>query len=656
MSQYCPECGVEKNEKSRFCTGCKMQFDTCSTVLLKKQSILNERYEIVDLIKSGAMGCVYKARDTRLNNFVAVKQMLGAFTNPSDENYARERFREEGRILSTLHHNGLPKVIDYFTEKKSETASKSHFLVMTFIEGEDLEAYIKKRENRPFSVDEVIDYSNQVLDILEYLHTQNPPLIYRDLNPRNIMIQGKKIFLVDFGIARVFKPREKGTAIGTPGYSAPEQYKGESEPRSDIYSLGVLMYYLLTGKDPEDPSNKLFSFENIRNLNPSVPEGLETLIMSMLDVVPDNRPGSMENVRIKLCLLNKPLLSMPSYPMQNQNQLPLRMKRKRRVMVRFLLVISLTFFISIMFFCNSMRNDSRKIPDNIEIPCRMENHYLKISSVQNAQSAVIASSGLKQNDNVSPLQAACLDNNRDLVKALISKGTNVNSKDALGHTALHIAAERNYKEIAELLISNNANVNSRNRDGITPLHCACLNNSKETAEFLVSKGANIDSKDILGSTALHLASERDYEETVKLMISLGADINAKDNDGWTPLYFTSRNNNRDISELLISKGADVNEKDKEGYTPLHIACLNNCRDAALLLISKGADVKSRDRCGRTPLHLPGAFGYLGIVEILVSKGADINAKDNDGCTALKLAAGQKHYDVVNFLVSKGAKE
>jgi serine/threonine protein kinase len=137
-----------------------------------------------------------------------------------------------------------------------------------------------------------MDYFLQILDILQYLHTQNPPLIYRDLNPRNVMVSSGRIFLVDFGIARVFTPHEKGTAIGTPGYAPPEQYKGFAGPRSDLYSLGVMMHYLITGIDPESSTDTLFSFVPVRQVNPEVPEYLEKVIMSMVDLVPERRPSS----------------------------------------------------------------------------------------------------------------------------------------------------------------------------------------------------------------------------------------------------------------------------------------------------------------------------------------------------------------------------
>lgn len=305
MSKYCHECGKENEDIAKFCNGCGGKFEQIGTKIIDIPEVLDNRYEIIGIVKSGAMGCVYRAKDTRLDNDVAVKQMLSTFANPKDAQYAEIRFQEEAKILSTLHHSGIPKVIDYFTTIEPSTRKTLHYLVMTFIEGKDLETIIRERGRKPFSIDEVLNYFGQILEIFEYLHTQSPPIVYRDLNPRNIMVQDGKLFLVDFGIAKVLTPQQKGTAIGTPGYTAPEQYKGYAEPISDIFSLGALVHYLLTGINPEDYRVKIFSYEPPKQFNPSIPEELNTLIMSMVEILPDKRPQSAAIVMRQLTLLSQ---------------------------------------------------------------------------------------------------------------------------------------------------------------------------------------------------------------------------------------------------------------------------------------------------------------------------------------------------------------
>ncbi len=376
-----------------------------STAGTSRLTFLGMRYEVLSTIKSGAMGCVYKAWDARLNNIVALKRMNSSLKDPEEIRYAEERFREEASLLSKLHHGGLPKVIDFFTEVDPEEHRPVHFLVMTFIDGPDLETMITTRKGRPFDVDEVLSYFTQILRILQYLHSETPPVIYRDLNPRNIMIQEEKIFLVDFGIARVFNPQQQGTAIGTPGYTAPEQYKGFAEPRSDIYSLGAVMHYLLTGVNPEGHSHTLFSFTPVRKVNPDVPVYLERLIMSMVDLIPERRPSSAGEVERMLNNQGKkPVLSSAGTPAQYSD-----------------------------IFQAVKSGDADTIRG-----------FIKAGADVN----------VKNDEGLSPLHIAALCGQKEATRILISEGADINIQNANGHTPLKYAREKGHFEVAGLLCAH----------------------------------------------------------------------------------------------------------------------------------------------------------------------------------------------------------
>jgi len=293
LARYCPECGFKNNDNAKFCDDCGADLWNRGT---QKITLLDNRYEILSVIKSGNMGRVYKAIDTRLDVAVAVKMMFPVVGNAEDERYAKKRFLEEARILSKLHHGGLPNVSDFFIENDPNSGKPAHYLVMTFIEGKDLETLMNKRMKNPLPVNESLDYFRQILNILSYLHSHKPPVIYRDMKPSNIMIQDGTVFLVDFGIARLFIPQTKGTLIGTPGYASPEQFKGYTDPRSDLYSLGAVIHYILTGIDPQDPSLPPFQFKPIKDLNSLVPDYLNGIIISMLDLVLAKRPESADRI------------------------------------------------------------------------------------------------------------------------------------------------------------------------------------------------------------------------------------------------------------------------------------------------------------------------------------------------------------------------
>jgi tetratricopeptide (TPR) repeat protein len=238
------------------------------------------------------MGAVYKAADTRFNNRpVAIKEMSTSGLPAARLQEAEEAFGREAHLLADLLHPNLPRIYDHFTENDRS------YLVMDFIEGQTLEEYLAKVGGKPLPIDQVMKWAEQLCDVLNYLHSHQPPIVFRDLKPANVMISDNgHIYLIDFGIARIFKPGKQHdtVALGSPGYAAPEQYgKAQSTPRSDIYSLGALLHCLLTGVDP---SEQPFFFRPASQLNPAVNPSLEFLLKQMLEMDSERRPSSARAV------------------------------------------------------------------------------------------------------------------------------------------------------------------------------------------------------------------------------------------------------------------------------------------------------------------------------------------------------------------------
>src|SRR5262249_9381437 len=208
---------------------------------------------------------------------------------------ATEAFTREAVLLASLHHPSLPNIHDHFT------ADGRWYMVMDLIPGDTLEAYLHHAGRPGLPVGEVLRIAGQLCAVLDYLHQQQPPVIFRDLKPSNVMVTPTgAIYLIDFGIARFFKPGQAHdtVAFGTQGYAAPEQSgHAQTTAQSDLFSLGVLLHHLLTGRDP---SRIPFVFPPIRPTNPRTPPQLEALIMRMVQLNASTRPSSVAVVRREL--------------------------------------------------------------------------------------------------------------------------------------------------------------------------------------------------------------------------------------------------------------------------------------------------------------------------------------------------------------------
>jgi hypothetical protein len=257
---------------------------------LPANHLLDGRYRIHKILGQGGMGRVYLANDTRLaNRPVAAKEMV--LGDGIAEKKAIDDFNREASVLATVSHPSIPQVIDFFTERGR------HYLVMEYVAGGDLQHRLDALGARARIPEaQVTGWAREILEVLHFLHSQKPPLVYRDMKPGNIMIdQRGRAMLVDFGIARFLPPSGRGTQIGSVGYAPPEQYLGKMEPRSDLYGLAATMHHLLTGRDPQLEAP--FSFPALRELAPEVSAATAAVVMRALDREIEKRPRSAQEMR-----------------------------------------------------------------------------------------------------------------------------------------------------------------------------------------------------------------------------------------------------------------------------------------------------------------------------------------------------------------------
>jgi outer membrane protein assembly factor BamB/tRNA A-37 threonylcarbamoyl transferase component Bud32 len=266
--------------------------------ILPANTVLQNRYRITGVLGVGGMGAVYQARDLHFPNVkrtVAVKEMLNTSQDPQIREITLRHFEREADILASLDHPTVPKIYDYFSVRNRA------YLVMEYINGRDLEEIINKA-NDFLKADVVYQWAIDLCDVLHYLHSHQPQtIVFRDVKPSNIMIdQHHNVRLIDFGIARAFQVGEKGTMIGTEGYSPPEQYRGEASPKGDIYALGATLHHILTRRDPRLEPPFSFADRPIRDYNPNVSAEFEAVINRSLAYSSDDRYPTAADMKAAL--------------------------------------------------------------------------------------------------------------------------------------------------------------------------------------------------------------------------------------------------------------------------------------------------------------------------------------------------------------------
>lgn len=314
--------------------------------MLEIGSLLDGKYKILNKIGQGGMSIVYLAMNEKANKQWAVKEMR----KEKNRNYEvmKQSLITETNLLKELKHPYLPSIADII--ENDDTI----IIVMDYIEGRPLSDILL--EEGTIEEDKVVDYAIQLCDVLDYLHSQNPPIIYRDLKPANIMLKPDgKITLIDFGTARKYNYDSVSdtTCLGTIGYAAPEQFAGETlrqtDARTDIYNLGATMYHLLTGVNPSEPPYELYP---IRRWDERLSNGLEKIILRATRKDPEKRFNDCKEM---------------SYALQHFRDLDdsyIATQKKKILMFAASLILSFSFF-SMAIVVNGMeKREISKVYNN----------------------------------------------------------------------------------------------------------------------------------------------------------------------------------------------------------------------------------------------------------------------------------------------------
>ena len=286
-------------------------------------TVIDGKYEILKEIGHGGMSTVYLAMDKHLNKQWAVKEIRKSGKGKNDE-VVINSLLAEANMMKRLDHPSLPRIVDIIDN------GITIYVVMDYIEGDSLDKYLQEYGAQP--EDRVIEWAKQICDALSYLHSQKPPIIYRDMKPANVMLKPEgNIKIIDFGIAREYKEQNLSdtTVLGTKGYAPPEQYSGQTDPRSDIFALGMTMHHLLTGIDPRNSE----PYAPVRNWNPELSEGIEIIIDKCVEPAVENR---YQNCADLLYDLEHPDLITRGFK-----------KKQKRKLVSFIIALSLAVILAI---------------------------------------------------------------------------------------------------------------------------------------------------------------------------------------------------------------------------------------------------------------------------------------------------------------------
>jgi serine/threonine protein kinase len=314
----CPSCGTSFSAGTRFCSECGATLTGAltrqATGMLPPNRLLQDRYLILKKLAQGGQSAVYLVADTLDHSAqYAIKEMSESELSLADRKQALADFQREADMLRLLNHPALAKVYATFVE------DAKHYMVMEHVAGRNMEAVLEEA-GKPLAEAEVLSWGIAICDVLAYLHRQDPPIIYRDLKPSNIIVQpDDTVKLIDFGIARFQQTgQSKDTVcLGTDGYAPIEQYSGRTEPRSDIYALGATLYQLLTNKVPAAAPTRVAnvaSFTPPRQLNPALSAAMEAVILRAMEIHPTQRYADASEMQAALEGLNRGATSIQAAP------------------------------------------------------------------------------------------------------------------------------------------------------------------------------------------------------------------------------------------------------------------------------------------------------------------------------------------------------
>ena len=585
--------------------------------------IIADKYQIVGILGEGNSGVTYRAIDLTSQQQIALKAM--SLQNISDWKLV-ELFEREAKILAKLNHPNIPTYLDYF--KVDTTNNRAFYIAQELATGQSLASLVESGWHK--SEAEIKQIAIALLKILVYLHLQKPAVIHRDIKPQNIIRRDDgKIFLVDFGaVGHTYHNTimRGSTIVGTYGYMAPEQFRGQAFTATDLYGLGATLLYLFTHRSPAElPTDRLrINFRSHLRVSEEFGDWLEKMLEPDLSERFPSAAAALEALQPKKISLTK------SISWQT-------------------IVLTIGIGVGTFFAIKSLAQQKYAVFNKLGLTSHVHAAIY--------QNAIDIPDYLAQGGDVNGkdkrgktlLHYAVENNKLDLIKYLLDKGADINQVDLNGNTALYKAVDARHIQLISLLKNNNARLNNKDLERLgLSLHKNLCN--LEKVSFLLSYGANPNTKDKSGLTPLlkvvsakceknHWDESRIQKSVAQQLIDAGGDVNIQNSQGQTPLHLidtSSSQQNTALAQLLINTGAYTNIQDNNGQTPLHVYVgteKNFHYDLIKTIVKAGASVNARDNNGKTPLHIAGenSNSYSSYFEsFLYKSGANLYIADRAG--------------------------
>ena len=585
---------------------------------------LHQRYEKLSVLGEGSSGVTYLARSLQNDEQVALKELS---LRACKDWKMLELFDREVALLKRLEHPAIPKYVDSFVADSE--GDRQYYLAQTIADGKNLETWIE--EGWRCTEADAVDIATQLLEVLVYLQSLDPPVIHRDIKPSNIIRAGDgKLSLVDFGAVghTYHNTFMKGsTVVGTFGYMAPEQFRGRTLPATDLYSIGATLLFLITRRSPTElPTNQLsIDFRGRVSLSKGFADWLEQLIAPDLNVRYSSAMQALRALKRRSTLLYIPQFNarFNTAPSSLKNLLFLRLS-----VIAILTVLFANISIRYRYALLSLISDSWPIEYALMTDKLSTADYVAgggTTSADSPQATALFSAAMKQG-------------NFDLVDQMLAEGLDLSQRDRNGDTPLHTLARLEDSMPLSFLIEYvpDINVDMLNRANETPLQAARAAKSERSAIALILAGADCLEKDDRGisalSTLVHHIQWPHVErllEAAKICITqikqdpaLSDELTAE-----VTQLFVQSFENRDTQsvDFLLTEGFELTAERVQlidfGTVP---------KEYLPTLAEAVIDVSAQDKLGKSLLHLAAGKGDVDVIQTLLSRGADIDSLSKDG--------------------------